>query len=498
MNKEVLLSVHNLCKDYPGVHALSDVSFDVYKGEIHALIGENGAGKSTLIKALAGAISPTSGEFVYNGQAFSRIEPALAKELGISVIYQEFNLMNSLTVAENVFMGHYPIKHGLIDKKQMKEKTTEIFKSMGVEMDPDAIVMDLSTAYMQLVEIAKSLSRELKLLIMDEPTAPLTTKEVELLFDIIKKLKESGVTIIFISHRLNEIFDICDRVTILRDGKFVLTDDVKNMDKAKLIKGMIGREISNAYPDKDIEIKEEVLRLENLSGNGVENINFTLHKGEILGLAGLVGAGRTEIMRVLFGADRKNSGKVFLNGKEINNKSPEQAIKNKIVLLPEDRKQQGLLLMLTIAQNISLPNLSSLTKKLVVDRKAEKEMVNKQKENLQIACYSTDQITNTLSGGNQQKVVIGKWLAGDADVYIFDEPTRGIDVGAKYEIYTLMNSLCKEGKAIIMISSDMEEMLGMSDRIVVMCEGEQMAILNKDEFNQETILRYASGERKQI
>lgn len=494
MEQKTIISLQGISKQFPGVLALDDVSFDVYEGETMALVGENGAGKSTLIKVLAGAHAPTSGQFVIEGNTYDSMTPGIAEDLGISVIYQEFNLMDTLTVAENVYMGRYPMKHGMVDYKKMREDTKKIFDDMNVDIDPNAIVADLSTAYMQLVEIAKSISKNLKILIMDEPTAPLTTAEVDVLFRIMKTLKERGVTILFISHRLQEVFDVCDRVTILRDGKWISTEKTSETNKAKLVLGMVGREISDSYPKRDFPIGETVLKVENLTGNGVKNVSFELHKGEILGFSGLVGAGRTEIMRILFGADKIENGTVEKNGKSLKIKDPATSIDNGIVLIPEDRKKQGVLLGLTIAQNIALPNLKKVSKNGVVNRKREKDIVQEQIDNLQVSCYGSQQLVGTLSGGNQQKIVLAKWLAGDADIFIFDEPTRGIDVGAKQEIYNLMNDFCRQGKAIIMISSEMEEMLGMADKVVVLYEGKQTGILEKDQITQERILRLASGE----
>ncbi|MBR3001242.1 MAG: sugar ABC transporter ATP-binding protein [Oscillospiraceae bacterium] len=495
-NQNILLSVRNITKIYPGVVALDNVSFDIKEGEMHALIGENGAGKSTLIKVLAGATHSDEGKIIFKGTTYDKMTPNIAASLGISVIYQEFNLMNSLTVAENVFMGHYPMEHGLVNRKEMNRRTEEIFASMGVSLDPKAVVADLSVAHMQLVEIAKSLSKDLSLLIMDEPTAPLTNKEVDELFRIVRGLRDRGVSIIFISHRLDEIFDLCDRVTVLRDGKYVSTDKVKDITKDDLVLKMVGREVSNVFPARNIVPGEVVLKVDNLSGNGVEDISFELRRGEIIGFGGLVGAGRTEIMRVLFGADPKEAGTVTIKGRQVEIKSPMDAVSNGMVLLPEDRKTQGLLLNLPISQNIILPCLDKIKSGIVLNRSKEKEIVDKQVSALRVACYSSSQIAGTLSGGNQQKVVVGKWLAADADVLIFDEPTRGIDVGAKYEIYLLLNQLCEEGKAIIMISSEMSELLGMSDRIIVMYEGKQMTTLTKEAFSQEAVLSYASGEKE--
>lgn len=495
MTQDTFLSVQNISKQYPGVLALDSVSFDVKKGETMALIGENGAGKSTLIKILSGAIAPSSGELVFQEGTYTCMTPTLSHSMGIEVIYQEMNLMNSLTVAENIFAGNLPrTKAGLFDKKTMIEKSNEIFKRMNIVIDPEIQVENLSIAYMQMVEIAKALSRDVRLLIMDEPTAPLTKNEVGTLMDIVRRLQKQGVTIIFISHRLDEIFDICHRVTVLRDGKWITTDNVADMTRADLIRHMVGRELSDTYPKRANPIGETVLELRDFCGNGVKNISFQLHKGEVLGMAGLVGSGRTEIIRALYGADESDGGKVLLHGKEVRFHAPKDAVRHGVVLLPEDRKREGLLLALPISQNITLPNLHKLSNKLkVLKPRREKEMIDRQMDSLRIAAYSSSQIAGTLSGGNQQKVVLAKWLASNADILIFDEPTRGIDVGAKQEIYKLMNELCAAGKSIIMISSEMEESLGMSDRLVVLYEGQQMGILHKEAFSQEAVLMLASG-----
>ena len=495
MSDEILLSLQHITKQYPGVLALDDMSLDVYRGETLALVGENGAGKSTLIKTLSGAITPTEGTIVFEGQKFEEMNPQRSAELGISVIYQEFNLMDSLSVAENIFAGHLPTKHRLYNKNENIRLAKEIFRSMDVEIDVTQNVGELSTAYMQLVEIAKSLTRNTKLLIMDEPTAPLTAAETELLFRIMRKLKAQGITIIFITHRLGEIFEMADRVTIMRDGRKILTDTVANMTKERLIQGMVGRKMSDAYPKSDKTIGQTVLKAEHLSGNGVHDVSFELHRGEILGLAGLVGAGRTEIMRVLYGADKRDGGKVYLEGREVCFHSPKQAVRSGVALIPEDRKRHGALLDLPISQNIALPNLRKVSRLSVLSRRREKKLVDGQISDLKIACYDRGQLAGTLSGGNQQKVVLGKWLASNAKILIFDEPTRGIDVGAKQEIYQLMNRLCEQGLSIIMISSDMEEIMGMSDRILVLFEGKQMGQLHREEFSQEAILTLASGEK---
>lgn len=490
----IVLSLNGISKQYPGVLALDSVDLEIRESEVHAIIGENGAGKSTLIKILAGAILPDEGTISFDRNNYEKLSPTQSKELGISVVYQEFNLMDSLSIMENVFVGNIPHRRGLVDYKKLESDTNKILRMIDAPLDARDLVMDLSTAHKQLVEIAKSLSRTAKLMILDEPTAPLTSKEVDMLFNIIRRLRNEGVTIIFITHRLDEIYQICDRVTVLRDGKKILTSNVKDIDKATLIRSMVGREVSNSYPSRDNGIGEVVLKAENLTGNGVKNISFELHKGEILGFAGLVGAGRTEIMRVLYGADPKDSGEVILKGKKHVITTPLNSIKNGIVLLPEDRKTQGVLLRLPITQNIVLASLKKIAKFGILNKKNETIISQKQISALRIACWSPDQLAATLSGGNQQKVVLAKWLAADADVLIFDEPTRGIDVGAKYEFYLLMNQLCKEGKAIIMISSDMDELLGLVDRVIVVYEGKQMGIMDKTEFNPEMVLKLASGE----
>ncbi|MBQ1320969.1 MAG: sugar ABC transporter ATP-binding protein [Solobacterium sp.] len=490
----VLLSLKNISKQYPGVLALNDVSLDVYEGETLALVGENGAGKSTLIKTLSGSILPSEGKIIFEGNEYDHMTPKRSSDLGISVVYQEFNLMNTLSVAENVYVGRLPMKNGLYDKKKCIEDAKKIFEEMEVDIDVTKPVEELSVAYMQLVEIAKNLAKQTKLLIMDEPTAPLTEHECGILFRIMKQLKQRGVTIIFISHRMNEIFDVCDRAAVMRDGQLISTHEIKDITRAGLIADMVGRDMSEAFPTCDKTIGETVLEVRNLSGNGVRNINFELRRGEILGLAGLVGAGRTEIMRILYGADLGGSGEVYLHGKKVFFHNPKEAVQHGIVLIPEDRKREGVLLTLPIAQNISLPNLKAVSHAFLMNFRKEKEIVDKQKDDLKIACYSAEQLAGTLSGGNQQKVVLAKWLASTADILIFDEPTRGIDVGAKQEIYNLMNKLCMQGMSIIMISSEMEEMIGMSDRIVVLYEGRQTGVLEKSEFSQEAILTLASGE----
>lgn len=492
MQENYLLELRGIEKQYPGVKALDDVTVAFRAGETHALMGENGAGKSTLMKVLSGAIAPDRGEIIFEGNTYSHMTPYLSKALGIGVIYQEFNLMPSLSVAENIYAGNYG-KKLLFNSAEIERKTAELFERMQVKIDPRAIVQNLSVANMQLVEIAKVLTLDLKVLIMDEPTAPLTSNEVDILFGIMDTLKKQGVTIIYISHRINEIFHVADRITILRDGQYIQTSNVSDITRDHLIQLMVGREVNDTYPKRNFATAEPVLELEGICGNGVCDISFTVHRKEILGLSGLVGAGRTEAMRMVFGADKLQAGTIRLEGQEVRINCPRDAVELGIGLIPEDRKRQGLLIDLPVNWNASMAIMRHLSRFSVLNKRAEKQAVDRLVQSIKIKTPSNSQLVKNLSGGNQQKVVLAKWLAANCKVLIFDEPTRGIDVGARHEIYKLMNELCSQGMAIIMISSDMEELLGMSDRILVLSEGKQAGILNADAFSQETILSLASG-----
>lgn len=494
MEERNILELKHISKQYTGVKALDDVSISFRRGEVHALMGENGAGKSTLIKTLSGAIQPNDGEIVFEGTTYTHMEPHQAMELGIHVIYQEFNMMPELSVAENIFMGQQLGGGVLFNKSITEERAQKILDGMHVKINAKETVKNLSVANMQLVEIAKALTRDVKVLVMDEPTAPLTDAEVETLFEIVQMLKSKGVTIIYISRRIAEVFQISDRVSVLRDGRFIKTVMTNEVDRDELIRLMVGREVSDTYPKRDFAPGEVVLELRDVCGNGVENVSFAVRSGEIFGLSGLVGAGRTETMRMIFGADPIDSGEVLLNGQPVHPKHPAEAVKLGIGLIPEDRKQQGLLLDLPIFTNISMATMRDISHFTVVNSRAEKENVNRLVEAVTIKTPSIAQLVRNLSGGNQQKVVLAKWLAANCKVLIFDEPTRGIDVGARHEIYKLMNELCRQGIAIVMISSDMEEILGMSDRIMVLCEGHQAGILEREAFSQETILSLASGQ----
>jgi ribose transport system ATP-binding protein len=493
MDEKVVLSLKNITKRYPGVLALNNVSMSFLEGEVHALLGENGAGKSTLIKAVAGAIDIDSGIIKINDQEYPKITPSLSKSLGIEVIYQEFNLVPALSVAENIYLCEKIENSILFSSKEIEKKAAEVLDKFGVNIDPQCAVQDLSIAEQQIVEIAKAVSKNVKILIMDEPSAPLSVTEVELMFKIINQLKQKGVTIIYISHRLEEVFQISDRVSVMRDGCYIATKLTKDTTRQELINLMVGRELKESYPRRKNSPGEIALEVRNLTGNGDRNISFSVRKGEILGVSGLVGAGRTELAQLLFGAAHMEEGEIWINGNPVKIKSPSDAIEHKIGFLTEDRKGQGLFLEMSVKWNISFPIVKRISKYSVVNTKVEDSIANKYKDRINIKTPSLQQQVINLSGGNQQKVVLAKSLAAESDILIFDEPTRGIDVGAKQEIYHLMTELADNGIAIVMISSDMEELLGMSDRIIVMCEGELAGEVQREKFNQNYILDCASG-----
>lgn len=491
--KTPVLSLRDIMKVYPGVVALNKVSIDFYPGEVHALIGENGAGKSTFIKTITGAHAPDGGTITVDGETYTAMNPALARKHGVECIYQEFNLIDVLSAAENICYGE---KYGkLVNQKKMREIAKKIFDDFGVDIDPDTLVRDLTPGHMQIVEIAKAVSKNARILILDEPTAPLSVAEVEILFRIVRKLKAEGVAIIFISHRLDEVFELTDRVSILRDGEYITTMMTKDTNRPELIKYMVGREMTATFPPRNAEIGDVALELKNLTGNGVKNISFKARRGEVLGISGLVGAGRTEIMKVVFGAEKKQWGEIYVNGELANIKSPKDAMhKYGICLIPEDRKREGCFLSETISWNLVYNVLSKISKGGVVDNKKEAEIADYYGKAMRIKAPDLKNTkVVTLSGGNQQKVVVGKAMATQSDIIIFDEPTRGVDVGAKYEIYELMNAMCEEGKCVIMVTSDMEELLGMSDRIVVFGEKCLAGELSREQATQEMILELASS-----
>ena len=497
MSEKNILSVRNLVKTYPGVVAVNDVSFDVREGEVHALIGENGAGKSTLIKMLSGAIVPDRGKIVIDGKEFDQMNPRLSKSLGLEVIYQEFMLVPSISVAENVFLGENTDSSLFVNYRERENRAAEIFKQLDVNLDPNETVRNLSPGMQQVVEIGKAVSRNVRILIMDEPTAPLTVHEVDTLFEVIDRLKKKGVTIIYISHRLEELFEVADRVTVMRDGQYITTKNIQDVDRQSLIKLMAGRELVETYPERKSSPGSEALRVEHLTGNGDYDISFSVRKGEIVGFAGLVGAGRTELMRVLYGANPKESGEIYIDGKKVDIRNCQDAISHGIGYIPEDRKEQGVFLRLPISNNVVINNIKEFCSGIFVDPNKEEDVTNYYVKEFSIKTPSINQLVNNLSGGNQQKVVIAKVLAANSNIVIFDEPTRGIDVGAKQEIYNLMNELAAQGNALIMVSSDMQELLGMSDRIIVISEGVKTGELERFEFDQNRILDLASITRQE-
>ncbi|YCM42668.1 sugar ABC transporter ATP-binding protein [Verrucomicrobiaceae bacterium 227] len=489
----MFLQLKNITKTYPGVVALNDVSLDIIEGEVHAIVGENGAGKSTLIKTCTGAITADKGSIVIQGKEFHTLTPKLSEQMGVGVIYQEFNLVDELSVAENIFLGR-PIRKGIvIDRKAMEEEAARIFKQLEINIDPKCLVGELTVGYQQLVEIAKAISQNAKMLIMDEPSAPLTQTEVEALYAMVEKLKAAGVTIVYISHRMDEIFRLSDRITVLRDGQKIDTMNTADTDLDRLVTLMVGRELKETYPARNHQISDEVfLEVDNLVGDLVRGVSLKIRKGEVLGLAGLIGSGRTELAEMIFGYKRKTSGRIILAGEEIDPQLPKEAIAKGIALVPEDRKRLGALADLTIKDNISISILERISSFFTVNTKEEQNVAGYYKEAIRIKTPNLDQKIKNLSGGNQQKVIIARWLATNPTLVIFDEPTRGIDVGAKSEIYALVNQLVESGKAVLMISSEMEEVMGMSDRIVVLHEGKVTGELERKDFSQEKIMSFAS------
>ena len=495
-----ILEIKNVTKKFPGVLALDNVSFNIKRGEVHVLIGENGAGKSTLMKILSGVYQANSGNVLLNGEEIDFNNPKEAQLAGISIIYQEFSLIPYLNAVENIFLGREYKKNGILDKKKMKKEAEELLETLDVEIDLNKPVNQLSVAEQQFIEIAKAVSINDKVLILDEPTATLTNQETETLFKLIRNLKEKGVTMIFISHHLEETFEIGDRLTCLRDGQWVGTEDIADLNEKEIIKMMVGRDIGDTFPERADSAESDImLEVKNLKRNENEEfINFKLKKGEILGVAGLVGSGRTEMARALIGADKVLNKEVFIKGEKVEINSPADALKNGIGLIPENRKSQGLILGQSVKDNISINSLDHILKNnLFINKKEEKKRAQKMVDDLDIKTPSLNQEVKNLSGGNQQKVVLAKWLDVESNVLIFDEPTRGIDVGTKLEIYKLMNELVEMGISIIMISSELPEVLAISNRIIVMHKNKINAVLdNNEEVDQETIMYYATGGKE--
>ena len=496
---EYILEMKDIYKSFPGVKVLEGVNLRIRPGEVHALMGENGAGKSTLMKILMGIYKADQGDIILQGQKTEMHGPRDAMDKGISMIHQELNTLLDMEVAENVFVGREIVKKGfsglkLVDLGRMRAETGQYFEEMNIHIDPRARMRTLSVAEMQLVEIVKAISLNSKIIVMDEPTSAITEKEAQVLFEQIDRLKKQGVAIIYISHKMDEIFRISDTITVLRDGQWIGTKPASELNDDSLIKMMVGRELTDIYPKESAPIGEEILRVEDLSrGKKVRKASFTLRKGEVLGVAGLVGAGRSELVETIFGLYPKTGGAIYLNGEKVEIKSPREAIQHKIALITEDRKLTGLNLIGSVKENISAVSLKKLSPRGIVDKRQENEIAEKYIKDLKFKTPDHNAIVGNLSGGNQQKVVLAKWLLDQPDIIIFDEPTRGIDIGAKRDIYLLINELAKEGKGVIVISSEMAEVMGISDRIIVMCEGEIKGDIPREDFSQELIMSHASN-----
>jgi len=493
---DLLLEMRGITKQFPGVLALDDVSLDLREGEVHCLLGENGAGKSTLMKILAGAQPADAGDILIGGRPAAVTSPARARELGVSMIYQEFNLSPFLSVAENIFLGREPRigKTPFIDGARLRRDAEEVLRHMGVTLDVRLPVNRLSVAQMQMVEIAKAVSVNARILVMDEPSATLTDHELASLFTLIGELRGRGMGILYISHRLEEVFQIGDRATVMRDGRHVATRDVADLTREDIIRMMVGRELTEEFPKVSLPRGAERLRVEGLTRDGLfHDVGFSLHAGEIVGLTGLVGSRRTEVVRAIFGADRLSAGRVFVDGREVAVSSPRDAIAHGVGLLTEDRKNQGLVLGMSVRENITLANLGELVRGIFVKGGEERRVAEDFVRELQIKTPSVEQAVQLLSGGTQQKVVLARWLFTNAGILMFDEPTRGVDVGAKTEIFRLMNALLERGAAVLMVSSELPEVLGMCDRILVMHEGRLAGELSRAEATQERIMQLATG-----
>ena len=495
-----LVQMKNIAKSFSGTKVLKGVNLELGHGEILALLGENGAGKSTLMKILSGIYSKDSGEIYLDGELCHFQNPKEAQNKGVAIIHQEMNLCNDLSVSENIFLGREVMEGLSLNHKKMDEEAQKILDDLGISMKSTELAGDLKVSEQQMVEIAKALSQDAKVLIMDEPTSALSRKEIEDLFRVIRKLRDEGRGIIYISHRLDELRAIVDKVSILRDGENVISGDLKDFSIDDIIRHMVGREIQDKFPRIHSEKGKEILRVERLNaGPKVRNISFSLYEGEILGIAGLMGAGRTEMTRALFGVDEKTSGKIYLFGEEVKANSPKESIELGMALIPEDRRKDGLCTDLSIRENISLPNLDSMKNSLgILSKVLELKISEDTIKSLNVKAKDREMISKNLSGGNQQKVVLGKWLVRNPKVILFDEPTRGIDIGAKVEIYQIMNELKKKGVGVLFISSEMEEVLGMSDRILIFCDGRITGELSREEANQENILKLATQYEEKV
>lgn len=494
MGDRVILRLEDIVKTFPGVKALDGVKLDVKEGEVHALCGENGAGKSTLMKIIAGAQGYTSGHMYINDQEVVFHSTKEAEKMGIAMIYQEFNMVPELSVAENMYLGRLPkTQLGVVDWKKLYQDADEVLKKLGLKFDCRNKVKNLSVAESQMTEIAKCLTIGAKVIIMDEPTAALTDEEIQILFRIIAELKAKGISILYISHRMDEIFRISDRLTVFRDGKYIATKAIGETDYDDVVSMMVGRSVTNLYPKRNYEKQDVAMELRNVTGKGVHGVSLKLHKGEILGVAGLLGSGTIELSKIVYGALPMTDGEIIINGEKKDCSSPRKALKAGIGFVSDDRKQEGLVLIRNIRENISMSSLDKISNGLYLNKAKETENINAEVRRLNIKISSPAQLAGKLSGGNQQKVVFAKVLEADPSILILDEPTRGVDVGAKAEIYQIMDELTKQGKSIILISTDLPEVIGMSDRVVIMREGYTVLEIDKSEMNQEKILAYASG-----
>lgn len=497
---EVIVRMEHITKTFPGVKALDDVHFELRAGEVMALLGENGAGKSTLMKILSGVYTRDGGEMEIFGKSYGDLTPKGAQALGVAIIHQELNMCRHLSIAENMFLGREKTRLGTLSQREMETEASNALEELGIDLDPRQVVGELPVSKQQMVEIAKALSTNAKILIMDEPTSSLTSREIDDLFRIIRDLKAKGCGVVYISHRLEELQYIVDRVTIMRDGQFVTSGRFQDMTMDEIIANMVGREIKEKFPRVQCKKGKCVFEARGLNaGRMVRDVSFQLYEGEIVGFAGLMGAGRTETTRAIFGVDPKESGRLFLDGREVSIRSVEDAIRNGIVLAPEDRKKDGLCTKLSMRENIALPNLDIICDKAgVIRKRREEQMCNEAIANLRIKTAGLDSDAATLSGGNQQKVVVAKWLARNSRVVMFDEPTRGIDVAAKVEIYHLMNRLKQQGIAVMFVSSEMPEVMGIADRIIVMCDGRITGEIGSGEATQEKILTLATRFEQKI
>lgn len=494
MEGKVVLKLDSIVKTFPGVRALDGVKLDIIEGEVHALCGENGAGKSTLMKIIAGAQPYTSGHIYIDGKEVAFRNTREAEEKGIAMIYQEFNMVTELSVAENMYLGRLPKNSfGKVDWKKLYKDAQDELDSLGLRINAKMKVKNLSVAESQMVEIAKCLTIGAKIIIMDEPTAALAEEEIKILFHIIDDLKKKGIAIIYISHRMDEIFEISDRLTVFRDGKYVATKNIEDTNYDEVVALMVGRSVDNLYPKRNYKEKEVVFEARNMKSKGVNNVNIALHKGEILGITGLLGSGTIELSKIIYGALPKESGEIYIHGEKKDCSTPRKALEAGIGFVSDDRKQEGLVLIRSIKENISMSSLKKLTKGIRLDKNQENSSIAKEIQKLNIKLSSPEQLVGKLSGGNQQKVVFAKVLEAEPEILILDEPTRGVDVGAKAEIYQIMDDLTKEGKSIIIISTDLPELIGVSDRVVVMREGRTVLEISKDEMSQEVILAQASG-----